>query len=68
MSTNSLKVSRGRVMQARAWEQEQVMDTEKKDTVIPMDLTADEPHQVSNQPTAKMLTSPRSWRISPRPQ
>jgi len=44
------------------------MDTEKKDTVIPMDLTADEPHQVSNQPTAKMLTSPRSWRISPRPQ
>ena len=46
MSTNSSKVSRGRVIQVRAWEQEQVVDTEKKDIVVPMDLTADELHQV----------------------
>jgi len=46
MSTNSSKISRGRVVQARAWGKEQTMDTEEKDTVIPMDLTADELHQV----------------------
>ena len=46
MSTNSSKVSRGRVIQVRAWEQEQVVDTEKKDIMVPMDLTADELHQV----------------------